>query len=85
MGGIIDITGNRYGKLVVLGISHTKQKRSYWTCRCDCGTVAVLRKDDFCYPTSHQYSCGCERRRLSSERMLERHRRRREGDTICQS
>lgn len=85
MGKINDITGNRYGNLMVLGLSHIKRKSSYWTCRCDCGTVAVLRKSAFCYPTSKQYSCGCERNRLSSERMLERHRRRREGDTICQS
>ena len=38
---LIDITGEKRGKLLVIGFSHTKRIgskiRSYWRCRCDCG------------------------------------------------
>lgn len=57
---IIDITGNKYNKLTVLGFDHIgKRRRSYWKCKCDCGNIVILRKDDFIYPYSHTKSCGC--------------------------
>ena len=77
-GVIVDITGNRYGRLFVIGFDHATHGRSYWICRCDCGRIVILRKDHFAYSYSHQKSCGCLHRELSSARMLERHRRRRE-------
>lgn len=37
-----DITGNRYGHLVVLGLNHVDNyHHSYWNCRCDCGNEFV--------------------------------------------
>lgn len=58
---LIDITGNEYGFLKVIGFSHIGgRRRSYWTCECTrCGNVVVLRKDDFAYRYSKQKSCGC--------------------------
>jgi len=38
-----DLTGKRYGRLVVLAWSHKdKRGKSYWQCRCDCGTVTTV-------------------------------------------
>jgi hypothetical protein len=58
---IIDITGNTYNFLEVLGFSHIgNRRRSYWKCKClRCGKIVTLRKDEFAYPYSHQKSCGC--------------------------
>lgn len=57
---LIDITGNRYGRLTVVGFSHIgERRRSYWKCRCDCGKIVTLRKDSFVYPYSKVKSCGC--------------------------
>ena len=57
---IVDISGNKYNKLTVLGFDHIgERRRSYWKCQCDCGNIVVLRKDDFIYPYSHTKSCGC--------------------------
>lgn len=36
-----DITGQRFGKLIVLGPSPKKGDCSYWTCQCDCGSPAI--------------------------------------------
>ena len=69
---IIDITGNKYHKLKVLGLSHILQKhgktRTYWICQCDCGRIVTKRKDEFIYPYSKTKSCGCWHREESSMR-----------------
>lgn len=59
--GLIDITGNVYGFLKVIGFSHIgNRRRSYWRCQClRCGKIVTLRKDDFAYSYSHTKSCGC--------------------------
>lgn len=60
MQGLVDISGNKYNKLTVLGFDHIGgRRRSYWKCQCDCGNIVVLRKDEFIYPYSHTKSCGC--------------------------
>lgn len=71
-GKLIDITGNKYNRLTVIGLSHISKHRSYWKCKCDCGNEIVLRKDMFIHlGKSNQYqSCGClrvEYRQLMSD------------------
>lgn len=61
---IIDITGNKYHKLTVLGFDHLYVRpdgktRTYWKCQCECGNIVVIRKDSFIYPYSKTKSCGC--------------------------
>jgi hypothetical protein len=53
---------NRFGKLTVL--------RSYRVCQCDCGGRTVVRLDHL--KSGRTISCGCERNRLASERMIAR-------------
>ena len=58
---LIDITGQTFGFLKVLGFSHIgNRRRSYWKCECTrCGKVVTLRKDQFAYQSSKVKSCGC--------------------------
>ena len=66
---LVDISGNKYNKLTVLGFDHIGgRRRSYWKCQCDCGNIVVLRKDEFIYPYSHTKSCGCWHIEESSKR-----------------
>lgn len=66
---IVDITGNEYGRLLVIGFDHIgARRRSYWKCRCECGKEIVLRKDSFAYKYSRQKSCGCWHREESKIR-----------------
>lgn len=55
-GRIKDLTGQRFGKLVVLGLDHS-EKRSYWKCQCDCGKEVVACSDMLRSGTKR--SCGC--------------------------
>jgi hypothetical protein len=58
---LIDITGNTYNFLHVVGFSHIgERRRSYWNCQClKCGKIVTARKDAFAYPYSRMKSCGC--------------------------
>ena len=58
---LIDITGNTYNFLKVVGFSHMgERRRSYWKCEClRCGKIITVRKDQFVYSYSKVKSCGC--------------------------
>lgn len=57
MANRIDITGQRFGRLVAVRYDHTDNNRAVWECRCDCGnTVYVSGK---LLRSGHTKSCGC--------------------------
>ena len=52
-----DITGKRYGRLVVLGeCKGLKWGNTRWECECDCGRKKVIRQSSLHGGTM---SCGC--------------------------
>ena len=57
MSKFIDLTGQRFGRLVVLERSESKNKRTFWKCMCDCGNICVVRGDQL--KGNHTTSCGC--------------------------
>ena len=58
MGTIKDITGNRYGKLVVISFAGLKNNRiGMWECKCDCGNTAVVTTNNL--NSGNTSSCGC--------------------------
>jgi|GEM_PF-464541 len=71
----VDITGERFGRLVAVEVDHKEYDNSgnteyYWLCDCDCGGTAVvsgtvLRRGD-------TKSCGCLQAEKSAERAAER-------------
>jgi hypothetical protein len=57
MAKVKDITGQRFGRLLVhLQTSHRRRAQVLWVCKCDCGSVVVVERP-------HRLkSCGCLRR-----------------------
>lgn len=56
-----DLTGQRFGKLVVLEHSGRDPKRGHmWKCRCDCGNEAIVLTKSL--TSGNRKSCGCLRR-----------------------
>jgi hypothetical protein len=54
----IDETGNRYGRLTVIGFGgHDKDGHAKWQCRCDCGSNCNIRGGYLRRGLSS--SCGC--------------------------
>lgn len=68
---IKDLTGKRFDRLLVLGLSHVRDRKSYWKVQCDCGTIKVVRSD--CLTASEEHrrtrSCGCYCKELNAQRV----------------
>jgi hypothetical protein len=56
-----DLTSNRYGNLLVVGIAPKQGAGSWWQCVCDCGNACVKAGKDLTKskPTGWVHSCGC--------------------------
>ena len=53
----LDLTGHRYGNLLVIKESHTNKKIVYWKCVCDCGKETIVQRNHL--RSGHTKSCGC--------------------------
>ena len=62
---LVDLTGHRFGKLVVIARDTSRKGRVYWLCQCDCGnTCSVLAANLKDRPgRKGTKSCGCEWRK----------------------
>ena len=54
-----DLTGQRYGKLVVLRRAGTRRGHALWECACDCGNTTEVAADVL--TSGRTKSCGCLR------------------------
>lgn len=68
MSTALNLTGQRFGRLVVLSRNYEKQyeiyKRSgtqnaYWNCQCDCGSLTVVSRRCLTNKKRPTISCGC--------------------------
>lgn len=60
-----DITGQRYGHLIVIAFAYVKNKSAYWLCKCDCGGEVVVRVGDL--KLGRVISCGCMKSSVGEE------------------
>lgn len=66
MGKLVDLTGMRFGRLVVEKRVDNKYNQVFWHCKCDCGN-----EKDICGSSLKRgdtVSCGCYNREISSSR-----------------
>lgn len=54
-----DLTGQRFGKLIVIEQGPYYQKQVQWLCKCDCGAITTVRASYLL--NGHTTSCGCNR------------------------
>ena len=61
MGKFIDLTGQKFGRLIVVEKAekpkNVKNKETYWKCYCDCGNKKIINGRSI--RTGHSTSCGC--------------------------
>src|SRR6185436_4342195 len=65
---VIDITGQRFGRLVAFEYSRDEPHRFMWKCRCDCGAMHFVGGSDL--RKGHATSCGCFRRDDSRQKFI---------------
>ena len=60
--GVIDETGNQYGRLTILGFAGTRNKRAYWHCKCNCEAQTECDVMGKYLRSGETKSCGCLKR-----------------------
>ena len=69
MGKLIDLTGQRFGRLVVISRAEkSSDGHTHWVCRCDCGQDTVVSSANL--RSRRQVSCGCLRNEKSFSRIF---------------
>lgn len=58
-----DLTGNRFGNLVVIKKAGIQKQHTKWLCKCDCGIIKEILGSNLV--SGHTTSCGCVHRKIS--------------------
>ena len=68
MGKTIDLTGQRFGRLVVVSraTSQRKDRNTFWTCICDCGKEKIIEAPSL--KKGRSKSCGCLQKEIVTKR-----------------
>lgn len=69
-----DLTGKRFGRLIVMGRASNMGRSICWECICDCGNKKIIRSKNLRAKTR---SCGCLQKELAKARIGEMHKTRR--------
>jgi hypothetical protein len=62
---MIDLVGERYGRLTVVEFDRLQKHKTYWKCVCDCGLTVIATGNNL--RSGNTKSCGC----LHRERLAE--------------
>jgi len=65
---LIDLTGQRFGRLTVMSEAERKNKHRMWNCKCDCGGYTKVY--DGSLKRGLTTSCGCYRREQNKKRSI---------------
>lgn len=65
--GLVDLSGQRFGRLTVLEATSRRDKKGsvYWRCRCDCGKELEATQDNLMY--GNYRSCGCRQEEIRGQ------------------
>lgn len=78
MGRIVDLTGQKFGKLTVIKLhGFNKRNKAIWECKCDCGSDKIVMATNSNLRNWKLPSCGC----WAKEIELENKKRERIGKT----
>lgn len=67
MPSLINITGNKYGRLTAISKAETIKKRTFWNVVCDCGTTTKARTAYL--RNGKTSSCGCYQKESAKTNM----------------
>jgi hypothetical protein len=65
---LIDLTGQKFGRLTVVGQTFSKNGRTIWKCKCDCGNEKDIGGHDL--KSRATRSCGCLQKEETASRFL---------------
>lgn len=62
---VIDLTGQRFGRLIVIERAENKKGKAAWKCKCDCGSELIVSANNL--RMNNTISCGCYCREQTSK------------------
>lgn len=68
MGKRLDLTNQKFGRLIALEKAPNKNNRTRWKCQCECGKEIVVDTADL--RRGHTISCGCFQKEQTSKSSL---------------
>lgn len=71
MSKLNNLTGKKYGRLLVISRAENKNGRVYWYCKCDCGRTAIVSAIKL--TSGETKSCGCLRKENTSKMFSKHH------------
>ena len=77
-----DLTGQKYGRLTVIGLADTGTRKTYWVCKCDCGNIKTIRSDSL--TSGRIKSCGCLKKEQDIKNLSANHSHKMSGTRIYQ-
>ena len=77
---IRDLTGQKFGRLTVIGIAETDTRKTYWVCQCDCGNFKTVRADSLI--SGKIKSCGCLKKEQDAINLTANHSHKMSGTRI---
>lgn len=63
----LDLTGQRYGRLIVVSQAPSQNGSKRWLCKCDCGKETIVHQGNL--RRGYTQSCGCYRRECELQRV----------------
>lgn len=62
---MINLVGEKYGRLTVIEFVKLEKHKTYWKCICDCGLTVIATGNNL--RSGNTKSCGCLRREMTAE------------------
>lgn len=64
----LDLTGKKFGLLTAVEMSENRKGRTYWRCKCKCGTEKIIARSNLV--SGKTRSCGCLKTEMLRKRMV---------------
>ena len=65
MSGLIDLTGQRFGRLTVVSRAENRGNQTRWLCKCDCGNEKIIAGNAL--KSGVTLSCGCYHKEVTGK------------------
>lgn len=76
-----DLTGQKFGRLTVIGLDESKNTRkTYWICQCECGGIKSARSDSLLCGAIK--SCGCMKKEQDRVNLTANHSHKQSGTRL---
>lgn len=63
----LDLTNKKIGRWTVLGKAESRNKKTYWVCKCECGTIKEVPTKAL--RTEESRSCGCLKEEVNKNKI----------------